>query len=158
MIIRILNLEDRRTTRAIEDLGPKFAKEMGVDFDISYFMDTMMKMLAIGNMRLWAYLRVDTNTVVGMLAAIMAPGMFNGKYELTECFWYVDPEYRGNPDALGLFDECLDWAVRCRVTRVRFAHLLNDQSSKIGSFLIRRGFQPEEHVYSLNLCQPQSQS
>lgn len=82
---------------------------------------------------------------VGALGAIVAPDLNDGALTATECFWFIDPEKRGN--GVKLLLNFIKYAKEIGCVRVNMVHLFNEHADKLKKLYEKLGFSPVEAHY-----------
>ena len=81
----------------------------------------------------------------GALGAIVAPDLNDGELCATECFWFIDPDKRGN--GVKLLLNFVKYAKEIGCVRVNMVHLFNEHADKLQKLYEKLGFSPVEKHY-----------
>lgn len=87
----------------------------------------------------------EDDMLVGALGSIVAPDLNDGEITATECFWFVDPNKRGN--GVRLLLHFVDYAKEIGCVRVNMVHLFNKHADKLQKLYSKLGFSPVETHY-----------
>ncbi len=82
---------------------------------------------------------------VGALGAIIAPDLNDGELCATECFWFIDPDKRGN--GVKLLLNFVKYSKEIGCVRVNMVHLFNAHAEKLSKLYKKLGFSPVETHY-----------
>ena len=129
--------------------GAAFYAETGMpgSFTPEKFVDLWAKLIE-AEIGVILGLRVD-GEIVGALAAVVAPDIYDGRPTAHECFWYTIPTHRGTYP-LRLIHAYKEWAVSKGVAKrdIRIACMEGANPDHLEDFYRKLGFKPlERHFY-----------
>ena len=146
MKIRVATVEELPQVAAF---GAAFYRETGMPgtFEPEKFVAVWAKLMEL---EIGVILGLEHNgVVVGWLAAILAPDVYDGRWVAQECFWYTIPTHRGTYP-LRLIHAYKEWALSKGVAKrdIRIACMEGANPEQLEGFYRKLGFKPlERHFY-----------
>jgi len=90
----------------------------------------------------------EENSPIGSIAGVFSPWMLDyAKVTLTELWWWIEPEHRGNRVAFQLLKEYERTAKENNITHVIMGTHDNVNEGRLQSFYSRYGYKHLEHHY-----------
>ena len=148
-MISITPLTTREELDFAAQHGAAFYAETGMPgvFIPAKFVDLWMTVIDAG---IGVILGLECNgAMVGWLAAVVAPDIYDGRWVAQECFWYTMPAHRG-AYPLRLIRAYMEWAQSKGVAKrdIRIACMEGANPDHLEAFYVKLGFKPlERHFY-----------
>jgi len=102
------------------------------------------------------FLLVHEEQIRGALGAFKYSDPNNGHKIAAECFWFVDPSYRGK--GLQLLKRFESWANQEGCEQIHLVHLMDSMPEKLSKVYQHFGYHPAEILYTKEIpCQLEQQ-
>lgn len=115
-------------------------------FKQAHFITSWQKFYELNIGRIWVYENEDTNEILGTIACLIYPDLYDGELVAQELFWYVEPN-AGFKSALELYHKLEDWAHTKGAKRLNMACVCNKHMASLRRFYEKRGFRPVDVSY-----------
>lgn len=114
-----------------------------VSVDVDYATKTYLQMVKSGIAVVFA-LKNETG-VIGGLAALKYPDINSGILTAVECFWFVNPDQRG--EGMQLLDIFEKWGKQEGCKKIALIHLEDSFPDTLNKLYVRRGYVLTEKHY-----------
>lgn len=134
------------------ELGRKFFQQLGLpgDFNADSFCSVWNNLMAAGTGFITA--RFTDNKPVEALGVVLHPDVFSGALVACTAFWFFSEEPKGLE--AGLLHDALEFDCRhMKVERLHVGLLCDERQTKVGGYLLRKGYRLVEMTYRKDLCQ-----
>lgn len=85
------------------------------------------------------------DTILGGIGGLFYNNPNTGDKVLTEAFWFVDPEHRGQ--GIKLLKSLENWAIQNQVAQMGICHFVHLNAEALNNLYLRLGFEPVEVFY-----------
>lgn len=89
--------------------------------------------------------------IIGVVAGMLYPNLYNGQLTLVELFWYVLPEHRNKRTGYRLFKAFENWGKNKGAEKVIVTNQLDCMPEKVERFYKSMGYSPFETVFDKEL-------
>jgi N-acetylglutamate synthase-like GNAT family acetyltransferase len=148
MIRRLVTLTGDKDVAAIKRLSSAFALSIGLTPNTEFMLLQAQALMKAGIAGFWAYDK--DNETRGMIGAVIVPSIFDGAVEVTELFWFMEPEYRTSLASVRLMKMMMCWAKDIGAKRVRMGAI--EPVDRLEHFYLRQGFTKFETSYIKDLA------
>lgn len=145
MMARQVTEVSQSMVEQLQSLGNQFYRHVGLGgtFHADTFVENWNKLLNSGIAMMW--ITETCGVMTGVMGVILSMHMFDGILTAQECFWFVDPEFRGTA-GVRLFHEFEKWAKELKVQRLLVAHI-DQVDGGVDKFYTYHKFRKLETVY-----------
>ena len=119
-------------------------------FKQEHFIVSWQKFYELNIGRIWVCEDSETNTILGAIACLVHPDLYDGELVAQELFWYVEPG-AGFTSAVHLYKRLEDWAKTKGAKRLNMACVCNQHMASLRRFYEKRGFRPVDVSYFKDL-------